>query len=204
MITAVLGEARPQVWVSDLWPAQQKATANRFQLCHAHQLRDLKYAEDCGDKAFASAMQKLLLKSQALAKGRDELSPEKFQAKKQEIYRKCERLLARDTPHLEGRKLQRRYRQHRDKLFVFLERADVPYDNNGSERDLRNSVIHRKVTGGFRSEWAPGAFATITTVVETSKKRGQRVLATLLAGVGWTLPMGVIPAETRSPPSSGT
>lgn len=204
VISEVLGEARPQVWISDLWSAQQKAPANRFQLCHAHQLRDLEYAEDCGDKAFAPAMQKLLLKSQALARERDERSPERFQAKKQAIYRKCERLLVKDTPHLEGRKLQRRYRKHRDKLFVFLERADVPYDNNGSERDLRNSVIHRKVTGGFRSEWAPGTFATITTVIETAKKRGQGVLATLLAGVGRTLPIGVIPAEASSPPSSGT
>jgi transposase len=42
---------------------------------------------------------------------------------------------------------------HRDSLYVFLERADVEPANNSSERDLRPSVIHRKVIGGFRSAW---------------------------------------------------
>ena len=42
----------------------------------------------------------------------------------------------------EARQLQKRYRRHRDKLFVCLRREDVEPTNNGSERDLRNSVIH--------------------------------------------------------------
>ena len=95
--------------------------------------------------------------------------------------------------------MQRRYRRHRDKLFVFLERPDVPFDNNGSERDLRNSVVHRKVTGGFRSDWAPKTYATVATVVETAKKREQPVLDTLLAGIGRFLPLDPPRPTARSP-----
>ena len=50
-----------------------------------------------------------------------------------------------------GRRLQKRYRKHRDSLFTFLHREDVPPDNNASERGLRKPVVHRKVSGGFRS-----------------------------------------------------
>lgn len=79
VIREVLGQARPQVWLSDLWSAQQKAPAEQFQLCHSHQLQDLEYAKECGDTLFAPAMQDLLRRSQALAKQRAELPPEEFQ-----------------------------------------------------------------------------------------------------------------------------
>jgi len=35
--------------------------------------------------------------------------------------------------HRGGQRLQRRYRTHRDKLFVFLERSDVPADTSDFE-----------------------------------------------------------------------
>ena len=39
----------------------------------------------------------------------------------------------------EAWQLQKRYRRHRDKLFVCPHREDVEPTNNGSERDLRNA-----------------------------------------------------------------
>jgi transposase len=176
----LLGDARPEVWVSDCWSAQLQAPARRFQLCLAHQFRDLQYAQDCGDRAFAPAMADLLGQALALGKERDTRSPDAFARRHAEIEAACDRLLAEDTAHRDGQRLQRRYRTHRDKLFVFLERPDVPADNNASERALRNSVIHRKVTGGFRSDWAPDAYAAFLSVVETAKKQGQAAFATLL------------------------
>jgi transposase len=199
VIAEVLGGARPEVWVSDLFSAQQKAPAARFQVCHAHQLRDLAYAEECGDRKFAPAMRDLLRESQALAKERSDLPPAEFAARRRAIEAGCDELLAEDVLHPKGQKLQRRYRAHRDKLFVFLERPDVPPDNNGSERDLRNSVVHRKVTGGFRSDWAPATYAATATVVETAKKRGQAAFPTLLGHIGHALPVHLGPAPPIPP-----
>jgi len=54
------------------------------------------------------------------------------------------------APKTEAARLQQRYRLNRDSLYVFLDRDDVEPTNNSSERDLRNSVIHDKVTGGYR------------------------------------------------------
>jgi hypothetical protein len=44
--------------------------------------------------------------------------------------------------------LCQRYRKHRDSLLVFLHRTDVEPTNNVSERAVRPSVIHSKVSGG--------------------------------------------------------
>ena len=64
-------------------------------------------------------------------------------------------------------------------MFTFLHRPDVPPDNNACERALRKSVIHRKVSGGFRSQWGAAAFATMATVIETAHKQGQNALTAL-------------------------
>jgi transposase len=101
----------------------------------------------------------------------------------------CDTLLEQEVPSKDGRRLQRRYRKHRTSLFVFLYRPDVPSDNNGSERDLRNSVIHRKVSGGFRSDWGPAAYATTISVIQTAKKQGNPILDTLQNCIGPPLPI---------------
>jgi len=60
----------------------------------------------------------------------------------------------------------------------------VPPTNNASEQALRPSVVHRKVSGGFRSEWGAAAHAIATTVRATARKRGADLLTTLHAAVG--------------------
>ena len=40
-----------------------------------------------------------------------------------------------------------------DNLFLFLEDAAIPPTNNSSEQAIRMSVIFRRVTNCFRSEW---------------------------------------------------
>ena len=59
-------------------------------------------------------------------------------------------------------------------LFVFLENRAVPPTNNGSEQALRPTVIFRKVTNCFRSEWAP---ASMPTFVPSSKPHEDEQLA---------------------------
>jgi transposase len=88
------------------------------------------------------------------------------------------------APKTEAARLQKRYRIHRDSLYVFLERDDVEPTNNSSERDLRPSVIHRKVTGGFRSAWGAEASAIRTTILTTARKRCDNLLDALRAVAG--------------------
>jgi transposase len=80
------------------------------------------------------------------------------------------------APKTEAARLQQRYRTHHDSLYVFLHRADVEPTNNSPERDLRPSVIHRKVIGGFRSTWGAEASAIRTSTLITARKQGQNLL----------------------------
>ena len=158
------------------------------QVCHAHQLRDLQYAIDAERSAFAYRMQRLLLRAQGLAKHRADLPAELFADQVRDIESACDQLLTAAACGRHARRLQKRYRKHRDALFSFLHRGDVPPDNNGCERALRKSVVHRKVSGGFRSEWGAQAFATMATVIETAAKRGQDPLSALTSFLPTALP----------------
>ena len=67
----------------------------------------------------------------------------------------------------------------RDKLLVFLTRRDVEATNNESERALRLSVIFRRVTNGFRSEWGAKVYADLCSVVATGRLAGHTALAAI-------------------------
>jgi len=136
---------------------------------------------DADRSAWAYQLQELFRRAMRLAKQREHLAEAHYQQQVAAIEAACDALLAQVVASEKGPALQRRYRKHRAELFVFLSRADVPPDNNASERALRHSVVHRKVSGGGRSEWGAAAYATVTTVVETAKKPGQRVWAALRA-----------------------
>jgi len=179
VIADFMGEAAPEVWLSDCFSAQLQAPAHARQLCHAHQLRDLQFAVDAERSRFAYEMQRLLLRSQGLARRRKDLLAELFADQVAQIERACDTLLSMPAHGRHGRRLQKRYRKHREALFTFLYRSDVPADNNACERALRKSVVHRKVSGGFRSRWGAAASATLATVIETAAKRGEDALSVL-------------------------
>lgn len=99
------------------------------------------------------------------------------------IKKHLEQLLERSFKGL-GRNLLDRYRKHRDSLFIFLHRLDVPAHNNACERALRSSVIHRKVLGSFRSDWGAQTYAALATVLNTAKRNGQSVFQKLVQLLG--------------------
>lgn len=81
---------------------------------------------------------------------------------------------------LPGRNLVLRCQQHRTAMLLFLERADVPFDNNQAERDIRMTCVKRKVSGGFRSETGGQAFCRIRSFISTLAKQGLSVWAGLI------------------------
>jgi Transposase IS66 family len=62
-------------------------------------------------------------------------------------------------------------------------RPDVPATNNDCERALRPSVIFRKVTSGFRSQWGAHAYAAAASVIATGRLHGLSALQALQAAL---------------------
>ena len=75
VIYSVLGDHEPQTWVSDLFSAQRNHPGVQWQVCLAHQLRDLQFAMDACDAVFAPAMKRWLLRARSIHQRRGTLAP---------------------------------------------------------------------------------------------------------------------------------
>ena len=195
VIKEVMAGRTVDVWVSDCYSAQMKAPAGQRQLCMAHQLRNLQAVIDRYPAAFwPRAMQALFRSAVHLHNQRDQLSPPEFQTQVQRIEQICNWLLERPLEQPEAKRLSKRYHKYRDCLFVFLHRTDVSPTNNVSERNLRPSVVHRKVIGCFRSGWGAQAYAAIASIVATAALNGISsfdAIQSLFGTPSLPLPIGV-------------
>jgi transposase len=184
VLDAFLGDTKPEVWVADRYAAQAGRGAER-QLCLAHLLRDAQYAIDSGDTGFAPGFHKLLQRAVGIGRRRAELKDSTLIQYRADLDRKLDRLVAATPTTEAGRKLARAIRKCRGDLFVFITRRDVPATNNDCERALRPSVVFRKVSGGFRSEWGAHTYAAAVSVVATGRRQGLpalQILQDALAG----------------------
>jgi len=174
-VRALFGAQRPRVWISDSF-GSQRGHADRWQMCLAHLLRDAQYAIDCGDSGFSAAFKRLLLRAVAIGRRRDTLRDTTLEQYRADLDRRLDRVLALPRCEKAADTLRRRIARDREHLFVFVTHRDVPATNNVSERALRPSVIFRKLTNGFRSEWGADTYAAFRSVVSTAKANGRSVL----------------------------
>lgn len=173
VVQDVMGEHQAEVWVSDCYLPQMQAPAKQHQLCLAHQLRNLQAVVEQDPKHFwARHVQILLRYAIHLHNQRQTLSAAAFANRVARTERLFDQLLQQNLDPPEARRLQRRYQKYREALFVFLYRTDVSPTNNLSERHLRPAVIHRKVSGGFRSAWGAQAYAALKSLIDTGALSG--------------------------------
>jgi transposase len=193
VVTALFGEIRPQVWVSDML-GSQRGHAVEWQVCLAHLLRDAKYAIDDGDTAFSAPFRRLLLRAIAIGRRREMLKDTTLMQYLHDLDRRLDRIIAVASTGQAGHKLRKRILANRAHLFVFMTRRDVPATNNVSERHLRPSVIFRKVTNGFRCEWGAETYAAFRSVVSTAKANHVSVYDTIRFVLSAKRPDGTIAA----------
>jgi transposase len=177
--TDFLGGVKPKMWLSDRLAAQL-GHAEEHQFCLAHLIRDAQFAIDHGDTIFAPGFKALLQDACAVGRRRPDLTDATIAAHRRRLERQLERLLALKPTDAAGRKLRDTvYVDCIGKLFVFLKRRDVEPTNNESEQALRPSVIFRKVTNGFRSEWGAKTYADLCSIVETGRRNGRSALSAI-------------------------
>ena len=78
-----------------------------------------------------------------------------------------------------ARNLLCRWRDFKDSVLLFLQRFDVPFDNNLAERAVRPVKVKLKVAGGFRAIGGADAFCVIRSIWETDKRQGRNPFESL-------------------------
>ena len=171
--------------ISDRWAAQLKAIALNHQLCLAHLLRDtifLTESEKNEQKAFAKGFLTLLkdaldLRKELEKKGKaaDEKHPKATLLQKQ-----LNQLLALTIDNQKyplTATFQLSIIKNRNYLLPFLYNLDIPPDNNGSERAIRNIKVKQKISGQFKS--GQNTFCVLRSVIDTFIKRKLNVFNAL-------------------------
>jgi transposase len=176
VVAEFLGDVRPECWVSDRLAAQLGWAAKAHQVCLAHLLRDVQYAIEAGDQAFAPGLKARPKRAIRIGRRRPDLAEATLVAYLSRFEAKLDDLLKIVPSPDAGRKLQRTIKKFRQNLFVFVTNRQIPPTNNGSEQALRPGVIFRKVTNGFRSEWGANLYANVRSVPETARRRGIGIL----------------------------
>ena len=156
------------------------------EVCLAHQLRNVQYAIDAGDDILAPMMKRVLLRAIAIGKRRDRLKDSTLLQYRANLERRMDAIMKPRPTNRHGIRLRKRFAKIRAGLFVFVTNRKVPYTNNACERALRPSVVFRKVTNGFRSQWGGQIFAAVRSVIDTGRQNGLSVLQAIRATLGPT------------------
>lgn len=165
------------VYVSDCWSAQLKTSAKKHQLCLAHLLRELTNFEDALNCKWSMEFKQLLKKSIVIKqelRAIDYLHPPLAVA---ELEIELGEMLEIDAInfHSKTKAFVKRLIKNKKSVFTFLYHHNVPYDNNGSERAIRNVKVKNKISGSFKSLEGATRFAILRSVIDTTVKNTQDV-----------------------------
>jgi transposase len=171
------------VYVSDCWAAQLKTKALHHQLCLVHLLRELTNFEDALSCTWSKEMKLLFqqaieLKHQLKESDYNQPHPAVLQ-----LEAKLEGLLKTDhsKSHSKVQVFFKRLIKNKNSIFTFLHYHNVPADNNGSERAIRNVKVKTKISGQFRAEKGAKRFAVLRSVIDTTIKNSKNVFQALMA-----------------------
>jgi len=175
------GISREAVLVHDCWKAHFQTPVKEHQLCTAHLERETKYLEERYKAAWPVKFRAMLRQAHKLKK---QLTPADYyytNHPRDLLERELDNLLSEplDPKHKEIITFQKRITRYRDHVFTFLYHPDVPPDNNGSERAIRNAKVKQKISGQFKILSAAENFAILRSIIDTAIKNNQNVLQTL-------------------------
>jgi len=98
------------------------------------------------------------------------IAPEKIQ--KHKLEGRFNKLFTRKTGFITLDLALKRIFRNKTELLLVLERPDIPLHNNLSERDIREYVKRRKVSGSTRSDMGQECRDTFTSLKKTCRKLG--------------------------------
>jgi transposase len=149
------------------------------QLCLAHLIRELVYLEELNqNQTWATEMLSLL---------RDSIHQRKSipfnEIDAGEITGRFDDLLKQDLNGLNPKyeSLRKSLDRYKEYVFQFLEREDVPYDNNQTESKIRPLKVKQKVSGMFKTDTGGDTFTQLYSIVDTARKHNRDPFLALIA-----------------------
>lgn len=167
--------------VTDRHSTYFKLDVKGHQVCIAHLLRNIQYLTDLDkNQTWSTRLTELLQDAIHLRKSN---TVDKVKKAAAGFYERLDRLLEESTDHLhkDFNALKKGLRKCRDYIFTFLTDKRVPYDNNSSERGVRNIKVKQKVSGCFRTDAGADIYMKLHSVTDTAKKNGNSRFDVLLA-----------------------
>ena len=157
------------VLVHDCWKSHFETNVQSHQLCLAHLLRELNFFEERYQSKWATRFKEMLYDGLTLKK---QLSQTDYNYPiNQRTLLNFRLLVLLHTPVDQNMKevysFHKRMNKYKDFIFTFLYYPDVPPDNNGSERAIRNIKVKQKVSGQFKTQHGAEIYAVIRSVTDT-------------------------------------
>ncbi len=156
--------------VHDNYSSYNSLNAKNEQLCLAHKLRDLNYAIQCDDTTVLKDIKQVIKSS--MADHKLNLNKKERLALKKNYESRLDLLLQK--PAIDKSETQKQinsFSKAKHKIFTFLLDPEIPPDNNGSERAIRNIKVKNKVSGQFKSFEGAECYSNIRTIIDTSRKQ---------------------------------
>lgn len=179
-------EPLPGVLVVDRYNGYNKLPV-KLQYCFAHLLRDLeKLGKDFLDEEEVTSFTGTLipLLSQAMHLTSQEIPDKEYYRKARKLKKEIMKVCRSPARHLGIRAFQDIFTTHEDRLFHWVEDRRVPAHNNRAERELRPTVIARKVSFGSSSDAGAETRSILMSVLHTlNKGRGKESLESVFTHI---------------------
>jgi len=192
--------------VTDFWAAYESVCAADRQKCLAHLLREIERVDLRNDtpswQAFAKKLRRLVHDALRL-RARPDFTPKRYADRIARLERRLAVLADGEYGDADATRLARRLARHRDHLFTFLHKPDVPADNNHAERQIRPAVIIRKNSQSNRSDDGAATQAIFMSIYRTLRLRGLDPNKTIANALRTYLTSGQLPPLPDAPTADG-
>ena len=166
----------------DYWGGYRKfsrLTNATVQYCMAHLIREIKFFAEQTDKKLSCWSSKLIDWLKLLFKAihkRKKLSAKYFINETEKIKQGFLNTVRHPPNNKMAKKLSKRFNgKAAESYFLFLNEPNVEPTNNGTEREIRHTVIDRRITQGTRGQAGIQWCQRIWTTIATCKKQNQNV-----------------------------
>lgn len=169
------------ILVHDCWKSHFQTHAQSHQVCIAHLFRELNYFIESDSDKWAINLKKLFQDAIELKRKMEINDYKSHYPPRESIKNRLDDLLNQQINEKNKGLLtfKKRMLKYKEYLFEFLHYPDVPADNNGSERAIRNIKVKQKISGQFKSMIGAINFSILRSITDTAIKNGQNVLNAL-------------------------